>query len=225
MIKIFTRLHSLKKWKDQCLIGVTLIIAVIIGLFFPFFLNDVSSLIGLAAILGFLLVVAFARAHTKWALSAYVVLIPVFGLLRSSFLPTRPLGSSFSVVGAVKDILLIALVIGWVLSLSRKHPKIRFPNMIWVLVFEVSALIAALRSPSLQVGLWAFRSVFEFLAIYILAVNVLQSVSDAVALLKCMLLGGLPVLIYGITIAANLQLDQTQCQAKQCPQLAAIFGP
>lgn len=180
------------------LIAATLTIAVscMIGVLiakYPF-----SQLALLGAFICFCIIIGFSARYPKIALITYAFALPIFPLLLSSFVKrdAYSLGSSFSIAGAVKDVLLIALVSGWFIYHSQTKRALRFPHFFPIALFQCIAFISAIRSKELLLGLWSFRSYIEFFALYIITVNTLTSNKDSILLLRALIVSSVGVSLY-----------------------------
>jgi O-antigen ligase len=151
---------------------------------------------GVAAAAGSLVV----AQSPKRALVLYVALIPFFMVWAARLVGNNTGGAPFSSAEAIKDVLLVMLLVGWGMSLAMRPRPVRIPYALWVGAFQGLALVMVLRSPSWAIGLLAFRNVFEFFMLYVLAADLWRTDAQRVDLLKIMLISGIVVQAYGLWI-------------------------
>jgi hypothetical protein len=139
------------------------------------------------------------------------MLIPIHVSILGSVLGTSSsvTGSSFSLLGALKDIYIIVLVIVFLFGWIQGHFALSFSTrpaalLVWLL-FLFANLIALAQTPSLDVGLWALRSVLEFSVTYFLALGLIRKSEDVLVLFRWILAGGAAIFIYSLYLLKDRQ--------------------
>lgn len=159
--------------------------------------------------------VVIRRPHV--GLAIYIAVIPWLHIILSNQFSETGLasvGSTFTFLGAVKDILLILFVFGFVINELGQSRRVGIKENklligFWVL-YVVTSVIYAIVSPTLLAGMWALRGVLEFSLIFLLAQKVIDNTDKAITLLKVFVLTGLIVGLYSFFQTSIASISSAQ---------------
>jgi len=114
-----------------------------------------------------------------WALVLLIFYTSIHTLIANQYVGASRWGSgtSFSAVGAIKDLFLLLVLGMWLLriSLGRKYRVKNNLLTLPLLVFVALGAVYSLRSVDLKVGLWGFRSLAQFIAVFFLTAGIVRS--------------------------------------------------
>lgn len=164
---------------------------------------------GLAAFLvaATAIVVLFATTWVRpdygWA--GYLLALPLYLVWIGQSRPTSDVGTSFTTMGAAKDVVLIVIVLASLKRiLARGVAPMRSPLPLMTAVFLGVQLVYIVLSPQLLPALWAFRSTAEFAVVLFITPYVITDLPSLRRLINAFTLGS--VLVVTISATAALQI-------------------
>ena len=114
----------------------------------------------------------------------------------------------FTILGSIKDLLLIFLVCLWVLKMTtgRKYKLVHTSLNGVLFAFLCLGAIHILNYYDAAVGFWGFRNSMEFIVLFYITVSVVQEPAQVRNLLLAMVYSAIPVLVYGFVQFLNARI-------------------
>lgn len=143
----------------------------------------------------------FFLVKIEQAFYLFIFYIPLHCVIFSEFVTKSAAtsGTTFTLIGSVKDIFLVLLFISFLVNFLIGRIKIKKdPVIILILLFIFLCFFYLLFSPNLRAGVLELRNLTEFSAVYLLTIGILNNPQKVKKAIKYFLASAFLIILYAL---------------------------